>query len=76
MNAYQKQDAYGHMKYLAHEKLGNVYDSLTGEYNFTALAEQTVWDLEFDDSILDDDTHEIWHLAIEIAQAFEKEGER
>lgn len=54
------------------------FDSRTGEINFTGLAESAAINLDHPEW-LDDDTHEIWDLAIVIGEAFQKRnnaGER
>ena len=41
-------------------------DHLTGEINTTGLAEDAAWHFDHDDW-LDDETHDVWDAAIEVA---------
>lgn len=58
------------LRWMIANRVGFV-DNMTGEVNLTGLAEGAAreFDLDHEDGPLDDETHWIWDLAIEAAEA-------
>ncbi len=50
----------------------NHVDRKTGEVNTTQLAEDAASEFDESDTWLDDETHWVWDLAVDVAEAYEK----
>lgn len=53
---------------------GSFQDPKTGEINCTELAEECATNFDVDEfgGVLEDETHWIWDIALEVAEAWEK----